>query len=238
MSGHSHWHTIKFKKGQEDAKRSKVFSKFAREITVAARDGGGDLSFNPKLRMVVDKAKSENMPSDSIEKAIKKGTGEIEGIRLEEVLFEAYGPSGIAILIEGITDNSKRTLTDLQQTLLKNGGKLVEAGAVRWMFEKKGIITISVNTEKDKEEIELELIEAGAEDIEFLDDSIEIETKMEELENARKNIESLEYKITNATLAWLPKEKIEGNKEKAYNLFEALDDCEDVKELYSNLLDE
>lgn len=237
MSGHSHWHTIKFKKGQEDAKRSKVFSKFAREITVAARDGGGDLSFNPKLRMVVDKAKSENMPNDSIEKAIKKGTGEIEGVRLEEVLFEAYGPSGIAILIEGITDNSKRTLTELQQILLKNGGKLVEAGAIRWMFEKKGIIAIAIN-EKDKEEIELELIEAGAEDIEFLDDSIEIETKMEELENSRKAIEDLGYKITNATLAWIPKEKLNGNKEKVYSLFEALDDCEDVKEIYSNLLDE
>jgi len=136
MSGHSHWSTIKFKKGIEDAKRSKVFSKFAKEITVAARDGGGDLNFNPRLRMVVEKAKQENMPSDNIDKAIKKGTGELKGETLEEFLFEAYGVEGVALLIEGITDNMNRTINELKQLIAQNGGKMVEAGAIRWMFER------------------------------------------------------------------------------------------------------
>ncbi|MDD4358578.1 MAG: YebC/PmpR family DNA-binding transcriptional regulator [Candidatus Pacebacteria bacterium] len=236
MSGHSHWSTIKHKKGAADAKRSKVFSKFAKEITVVARDGGGDLDFNPRLRMVVEKARSENMPSDSIDKAIKKGTGELKGEILEEFLFEAYGPEGTAILIEGITDNMNRSLNELKQLLSKNGGKMVEAGAVRWMFEKKGIILVK-RGEKSDEDMELDLISAGAQDISILDDVIEVETKLEELDSVKKNIEELGYKIESTSLAWIPNEKIEADKEKNYKLFEALDDSEDVKEIYSNLKD-
>jgi len=236
MSGHSHWSTIKNKKGAEDARKSKIFSKMAREITVAARNGGGDLSFNPKLRMVVDRAKAQNMPNDSIDKAIKKGTGELKGEILEEVLFEAYGPDGIAILIEGITDNNKRTLTELKQILLRNGGKLVNEGAIKWMFEKKGIIVLE-NTNADKDELELELIDLGAEDITFENETIEIITKMEDLENIRKNLEEKNHTIKDASLSWIAKEKIDGNIEKAYKLFEAIDECDDVKEIYSNLND-
>ena len=236
MSGHSHWSTIKNKKGAEDARKSKIFSKMAREITVIAREGGGDLSFNPRLRMVVEKAKAQNMPNDSIDKSIKKGTGELKGEHLEEVLFEAYGPDGIAILIEGITDNNKRTLTDIKQTLLKNGGKLVDAGSVRWMFEKKGIITIE-NHGINQDDFELELIEMGADDISFEEESIEIITKMEDLENIRAQLEEKTYKIKDASLAWIANEKVEADIDKSYKLFEALDDCEDVKEIYSNLKD-
>jgi YebC/PmpR family DNA-binding regulatory protein len=137
MSGHSHWSTIKFKKGVEDAKRSKIFSKLAREITITAKEHGADLDFNPRLKMVIDKAKAANMPSSNIDKAIKKGTGEIKGEILEEFLIEAYGPGNIAILIEGITDNMNRTINELKQIVSKNGGKVVEQGAIKWMFEKK-----------------------------------------------------------------------------------------------------
>lgn len=236
MSGHSHWHTIKNKKGAEDAKKSKTFSKMAREITVAARDGGGDLSFNPKLRMTVERAKAVNMPNDSIDKAIKKGTGELKGEILEEVLFEAYGPDGIAILIEGITDNSKRTITDLKQILSKNGGKLVNEGAIKWMFEKKGVITLN-NSNINQDDFELELIDLGAEDILFEEETIDIITKIEDLENIRKALEEKGYTINDATLSWIANEKILGDVEKAYKLFEAIDECEDVKEIYSNLND-
>mgnify|MGYP001169662052 FL=1 len=234
MSGHSHWSTIKFKKGVEDAKRSKIFSKLAREITVAAREHGADLDFNPRLRMVVDKAKLANMPSDNIDKAIKKGTGELKGGNLEEFLLEAYGPEGVAILIEGITDNMNRTINELKQIVSKNGGKVVEQGAIKWMFEKKGIIVV----QKDNEEMELDLINAGADDISISEDMFIIETKVENLDQTRKNIEKMNYSVKDASLAWIPNERIEGDKEKNYKLFEALDESEDVKELYYNLDDE
>ncbi|MDD4661734.1 MAG: YebC/PmpR family DNA-binding transcriptional regulator [Candidatus Pacebacteria bacterium] len=237
MSGHSHWSTIKFKKGIEDAKRSKVFSKFAKEITVAARDGGGDLNFNPRLRMVVEKAKQENMPSDNIEKAIKKGTGELKGEVLEEFLFEAYGIDGVAILIEGITDNINRTVNELKQTIAQNGGKMVEAGAIRWMFDKKGVIDVKQG-EKDDEETELDLISAGAEDISKEEDLFIVETKVENLDSTRKNLESMGYKIESSTLSWIPKERVTANQEKNYKLFEALDDSDDVREFYYNLNEE
>ncbi len=234
MSGHSHWSTIKFKKGVEDAKRSKVFSKLAREITVAVKEHGADLDFNPRLKMVIDKAKAANMPSLNIERAIKKGTGEIKGEVLEEFLIEAYGPGNIAILIEGITDNMNRTINELKQIVSKNGGKVVEQGAIKWMFEKKGIIVV----QKDNEEMELDLINAGADDISISEDMFIIETKVENLDQTRKNIEKMNYSVKDASLAWIPNERIEGDKEKNYKLFEALDESEDVKELYYNLDDE
>lgn len=237
MSGHSHWSTIKFKKGVEDAKRSKIFSKLAKEITVAAREHGADLDFNPRLRMVVDKAKLANMPSDNIDKAIKKGTGELKGGNLEEFLLEAYGPEGVAILIEGITDNMNRTINELKQIISKNGGKVVESGAIRWMFEKKGLIYVKKG-ERNDEEMELDLISAGADDISILEDMFIVETKVEELDNVKKNIESMDYKIENASLSWIPNERINADKDKNYKLFEALDESEDVKEFYYNLNEE
>jgi YebC/PmpR family DNA-binding regulatory protein len=234
MSGHSHWSTIKFKKGIEDAKRSKIFSKFAKEITIAARDGGGDLDFNPRLRMIIEKAKASNMASDSIDKAIKKGTGELKGEALEEFLFEAYGPEGVAILIEGITDNINRTVNELKQIISKNGGKMVEAGAIRWMFQKKGLIYVK----KINEEMELDLINAGADDISNSNEMFIVETKVEELDNVKKSIEGMNYEVESASLAWIPNERINADKDKNYKLFEALDESEDVREFYYNLNDE
>jgi YebC/PmpR family DNA-binding regulatory protein len=167
MSGHSHWHSIRFKKGVADAKKSKIFSKLAREISIAARDGGADLTFNPKLRTIVDKAKLANMTSESIERAIKKGSGELEGCSYEEFILEAYGPNGTAIIIEGITDNKNRSLGEIKIILSQNNGKMVEEGAIKWMFDKKGVIIINKENVKDKEEIELILIESGAENFEW-----------------------------------------------------------------------
>ncbi len=236
MSGHSHWSTIKFKKGREDALRSKVFSKFAKEITVAAKDGGGDLDFNPKLRMIVEKARTENMPSDNIDKAIKKGTGELKGDALEEFLFEAYGPGGVAILIEGITDNMNRTFNEMRVTIAQNGGKLVESGALKWMFEKKGLIEIKKG-EKNDEDMELDFISAGADDISIEEDTFIVETKLEDFDKVRKGIEGMGYKIDTFSLPWIAKEKVEADKEKNYKLFEALDESEDVKDFYYNLND-
>jgi YebC/PmpR family DNA-binding regulatory protein len=184
--------------------------------------------------MVIDKAKAANMPSSNIDKAIKKGTGEIKGEILEEFLIEAYGPGNIAILIEGITDNMNRTINELKQIVSKNGGKVVEQGAIKWMFEKKGIIVV----QKDNEEMELDLINAGADDISISEDMFIIETKVENLDQTRKNIEKMNYSVKDASLAWIPNERIEGDKEKNYKLFEALDESEDVKELYYNLDDE
>ncbi|MDD3032699.1 MAG: YebC/PmpR family DNA-binding transcriptional regulator [Candidatus Pacebacteria bacterium] len=236
MSGHSHWSTIKFKKGREDALRSKVFSKFAKEITVAAKDGGGDLDFNPKLRMIVEKARAENMPSDNIDKAIKKGTGELKGDALEEFLFEAYGPGGVAILIEGITDNMNRTFNEMKLLIAQNGGKLVESGALKWMFERKGLINVK-RGEKSDEDVELDLISAEADDISMEDDVFVVETKIEDFDKVRKNIEEMGYKIDSYSLSWIAKEKIDADKEKNYKLFEALDESEDVKDFYYNLND-
>lgn len=235
MSGHSHWKTIKNKKGAADAKKGQVFSKISREITLAAREGGGDITFNNKLRMVVEKAHSFNMPADNIERSIKKGTGELEGGALESVLFEAYGPGGIAIIIEGITDNKNRALSDVKQILSQNGGKLVGEGGVQWMFEKKGVIVIN---QANKEEAELQAIEAGADDVAWDEDSLNVYTKPEDLEKVKKALEEKGMKIESASFELVAKENMtvnEKDKEAAQRLFEALDESESVQEIYSNL---
>ena len=236
MSGHSHFHNIKLKKGAEDAKRSKLFSKLSKEISVAVKDGGTDVAFNPKLRSIVDKAKGLNMPNDSIDKAIKRGSGELEGATFEEFLMEAYGPDNMAILIEGITDNMNRTFNEMRVNIAQNGGKLVESGALKWMIEKKGLIEIKKG-EKDDEEMELDFISAGADDISIEDDTFIVETKLEDFDKVRKGIEGMGYKISNFSLPWIAKEKVEADKEKNYKLFEALDESEDVKDFYYNLND-
>lgn len=240
MSGHSHWSTIKHKKGAADARKSKVFSRLAREIMVAAKEGGSDINFNPKLRMTVDRAKEENMPTDNIERSIKKGTGEIEGAILEEVIFEAYGPGGTAIIIEGITDNKNRTLTEIKQILNQNNGKLTGEGAVRWMFEKKGVIVVKKPEDQSviKEDLELTAIESGAEDISWHDDVLIIYTKPEELENIRRSLKNKKIHPESVSLDWLAKKNIaveEKTKVACQKLFEALDKNDSVQEIYSNL---
>ena len=236
MSGHSHFASIKHKKGIADEKRGKAFSKMARVISVAAKEGGGDPDSNYKLRMTIDQAKEINMPKDNIERAIKKGTGELAGEKLESVTFEAYGPGKIAIIIEGITDNKNRTLGEIKQILTKYNGKLAGEGSVKWMFERKGTIVID-SSQKPKEELEIEAIEAGAEDIlEHADDFINVYTKPEDLEKVKKNLQEKEIKIESSYLDWVAKEKVEAeNKESLEKLFEALDDNDAVQGIYSDL---
>jgi YebC/PmpR family DNA-binding regulatory protein len=231
MSGHSHAKTVARTKGAEDAKRSAAFSKMTRLISVAARDGG-DPASNPKLRVAIDQARQVNMPKENIERAIKKGTGELEGENLEEFTFEALGPGGIALIIEGITDNKNRSLGDVKQILNQHQGKLAGEGSVKWMFERKGCIVVE---KKDKEKLELQAIDAGAEDIKEREEFIEIYTKAEELDQVKKNLEEQGIKIDSASLDWVPKEEVEASKESAEKLFEALDDNDAVQNIYSNI---
>ncbi len=240
MSGHSHFKTIKYQKAIVDAKRSKVFSKLAREITIAAREGG-DPEFNSKLRLAIERGKSLNLSTENIERAIKRGAGELAGEKLEEVLFEAYGPGGIAIIIEGITDNKNRTLGEIKQILNQNSGKLAGEGSVKWMFERKGCITINIKNQISnikKEELEMSAIEAEAEDVYWHDDLLDIYTGTEDLAKIKKILEGRGIKIDSASLDWIAKEEIslsEKNKESCQRLFEVLDENEAVQEIYSNI---
>jgi YebC/PmpR family DNA-binding regulatory protein len=240
MSGHSHWAGIKYKKGIEDKKRGQAFSKISRQISVAAREGT-DPNINPKLRLAIEQAKSINMPKDKIEKAILRGAGKLAGEKLELVLFEAYGPGGIAIIIEGITDNKNRTLGEIKQILNQNNGKLVGEGSVKWMFERKGCLTINIKNQKLKiknGDLELLTIEAGAQDLYWHDNILDVYTKVEDLEKVKKNLEEKGVEIESASLDWVAKEEIsldEKTKEVCQKLFEALDENEAVQGIYSNL---
>jgi len=242
MSGHSHAKTIKHDKEIADQKRGNIFSKFARQISLAVRDKGSNPETNSSLRFAIERAKSFNMPKENIERAIKKGTGELAGENLEKILFEAYGPGDIAIIVEGITDNKNRALGEIKNIINDYNGKLVGEGSVKWMFERRGLITITLNNEtqnpKTKEELEMKTIEAGADDIYWQDDLLEIYTKPEDLEKVKKNLEAQNIKIESALLGWLAKEEIAvdaKDKERAEKLFNALDDNEAVQEIYSNL---
>lgn len=236
MSGHSKWAQIKHKKAITDAKKSKIFSKLAALITIAAREKGGDASMNPKLRLAVEKARAMNMPMGNIERAIKRGTGEIEAGNLEELLLEAYGPGGKAILISAITDNKNRALAEIKHILNEYGGKFASSGSVRWMFEEKGKIILE--NQKLNEDTELKIIEAGAEDIKVERGEIIILTKPGDLELVKQEIIKAKMGISEINLDFIPKtsEKISEEERGAYEkLFEALDEQQDVEEIYSNI---
>ncbi|MFA5228315.1 MAG: YebC/PmpR family DNA-binding transcriptional regulator [Candidatus Paceibacterota bacterium] len=233
MSGHSHFHNIKLKKGAEDAKKSKLFSKLSKEISVAVKDGGTDIAFNPKLRSIVDKAKALNMPNDSIDKAIKRGSGELEGATFEEFLMEAYGPDGIAVLIEGITDNKNRSINEIKLLISQKGGKTVNEGAIKWMFERRGVIGGTSSLPRD--DFELIAIEAGADDISYEDEHPIIYTKPEDLEKVRKELEESNFKIEFSNLEWVPKENVSADEEKCSKFIEAIDEHEDVSNIYTNI---
>jgi YebC/PmpR family DNA-binding regulatory protein len=242
MSGHSHSKTIKHQKELTDKKRGQIFSKMVRMISVAVKEAGPNSETNTKLKVAIEKAKEFNMPKENIERAIKQASGGAEGANFEEVVFEAYGPAGVAIIIEGVTDNKNRTLGEIKQILNQNGGKLTQEGAVRWMFERKGAITINcksqIENQQNKEDLELKAIEAGAQDIYRYNDALDVYTTVEGLENVKKNLENQGIKIEGASLDWVPKEEIilgEKDKETAQKLFEALDENDDVQEIYSNL---
>ncbi|OGZ73879.1 MAG: transcriptional regulator [Candidatus Staskawiczbacteria bacterium RIFCSPLOWO2_01_FULL_38_12b] len=237
MSGHSHFKTVAATKNANDAKKGKIFSKMARVITIAVKEKGADVTSNIQLKAAIEKAKEFNMPKENIERAIKKGTGELASENLEEVSFEGLGAGGVAIIIDGITDNKNRTLGEIKGILSQYGGKMAGEGAVRWMFERRGFI-LANSGGKLKEDLELSIIEAGAEDFTWNGDNLEIYTKPENLETVKKNLEQKQIKIESASLNWVAKEEIlleEKNKEKIQKLFEALDENDAIQDIYSNL---
>ena len=238
MSGHSHFSTIKRAKEITDKKRGKIFSKLAKMISIAAKTGLPDPASNPKLRMAVEKAREVNMPKDNIERAIKKGSGELEGDKLEEVIFEGFGPAGIALIITGITDNKNRMLGEIKQILNQNNGKMAGEGAVKWMFERKGAIVITTDANTNKEELEMKAIEAGAEDINWHDNTLDVYTKTENLEAVKKSLEEKGLKIESSSLDFVAKEQVElddKKKNSCNKLFEALDENDDVQDIYANI---
>lgn len=236
MSGHSKWATIKRQKGAADAKRSTVFTKLANTITVAAR-GGGDPSMNFSLRLAIDKARQANMPKDNIERAIKRGTGELGGAQFEEVMYEAYGPAGTGILIEAGTDNRNRTSAEVKAVFNKLGGKLAEAGAVSYQFKKRGTITLAVEG-KDKEEMEMAIIEAGADDFEEQGDVVMVYTEPTDLDKVRKSLEEMGFGASEVGFSWEPAMTVTIEDEKTagqmLRLMESLEDLDDVTSVSSN----
>ncbi len=236
MSGHSKWSTIKRKKGVADAKRGKIFTTIIKEITIAARLGGGDESANPRLRQAIAKAKSANMPADNIKRAIKKGTGELPGINYEEAVYEGYGPAGVAIIMEILTDNKKRTVAGIRHLMSKYGGNLGENGSVAWMFDKKGQIVVEKNDYAEETMFDI-VLECGAEDFETEDNEFIIITNPGDLMEVKDNLEAKEVVVRSADIELVPKnlQKVEGNDvEKVINLMEALEDNEDIKNVYAN----
>ncbi len=236
MSGHSKWATIKRKKAATDAKRSKVFTTIIKEITIAAREGGGDAESNPRLRQAVSNAKSANMPSDNITRAVKKGTGELPGVNYEESTYEGYGPAGVAIFMECLTDNKKRTVAEIRHLITKYGGNLGENGSVAWMFDKKGQITLKGNDLVEDTVFEAAL-EAGAEDFEAEGETFIISTDPGDLMSVRDTLERLGYEIESANVDMIPNnlQKVDSGKEPSVlNLLEALEDHDDIKAVYTN----
>ena len=236
MSGHSKWHTIKHKKGALDAKRGKLFTKLIREMTIAARIGGGDPDANPRLRTAVDKAKAANMPADNITRAIKKGTGELEGTTYEELLLEGFGPGGVAILVEGSTDNRNRTVSEIRHLFTKNGGNLGGAGSVAYMFKPKGVIAIAADKTTEEKLMEIAL-EAGAEDIESESQGFTVYTTQHDFEAVRDAIKKAGIEPDEAEVKKLAENNValEGTKaQQLLKLVEALDDHDDVQNVWDN----
>ena len=235
MSGHSKWATTKHQKARTDSKRSNLFTKLANLISVAAR-GGGDPTMNFSLRLAIDKAKTANMPRDNIDRAIKRGTGELGGARVEEIIYKAYGPQGTAILIEALSDNKNRSAAEIKAVLNKLGGKLASSGAVAYQFERKGII--KAKSSLDEEGAELAIIDSGAQDYEKIGDGYLISTKMEELKTVQDKLVTAGFQVESADLSWEPKETVvldEEQSEKVIKLLEALDDLDDISNVNSNL---
>ena len=237
MSGHSKWSTIKRKKAAVDSKRGKIFTTLIKEITIAARESGGDAGTNPRLRQAVSSARDANMPQDNIKRAIMKGTGELPGVTYEECTYEGFGPGGVAIFMEVLTDNKNRTVAEIRHLITKYGGNLGENGSVSWMFDKKGQIIIS-KVDQNEDNLFEDSINAGAEDFDEDEDNFIVNTAPLEMMNVRKTLEDNGYKIDSAKVEMLPKNlhKIDKVKsEKAIMLLETIEDHEDIKSVYTNL---
>jgi len=237
MAGHSKWANIKHKKGAADAKRGKIFTKLIKEITVAARMGGGDIEGNPRLRAAVTTAKTVNMPKDNIARAIKKGTGELEGEIYDEILYEGYGPGGVAVLVECMTDNRNRTVADIRHYFAKSNGNLGEAGCVAWMFDKKGVIQVEKAGVNEEELMDLAL-EAGAEDVVEEESEFQVLTAPEEFETVREALEQAGVAMAGAEVSMVPKNTVEVTEENVarslMKLLENLEDHDDVQNVHAN----
>ncbi|MFH1291936.1 MAG: YebC/PmpR family DNA-binding transcriptional regulator [bacterium] len=238
MSGHSKWHNIQARKGKQDAKRSGMFSKISKMITVAVRSGGGDMDTNFSLRLAIDRAKAGGFPKDNIDRAIKSGTGELKGNQIEEVSYECYGPGGVAILVKGFTDNKNRTVSDIKHILSKNGGSMGGSGSVIWMFDQRGVVVVDKGKISDREEFELEMMDAGAEEIQDIEDNkIKIDTKIENLKMALDKLKNLVIESEESGMEWVAKDKVKVGSDvesKLNNLFEHLTDHDDVEDFYTN----
>jgi len=236
MSGHSKWASIKHKKAAVDAKRGKMFTRFIKEITVAAKLGGGDPEANPRLRQAIDGAKSVNMPNDNIKKAILRGTGELEGVNYEEIPYEGYGPGGVAILVETMTDNKNRTVADIRHVFTKYNGNLGEQGCVSWMFSKKGLIIIPKNAIEEDELLEL-VLESGAEDMRVEDNVYEVITTVEDYDNVINAVKEKNISTDSAELSMIPSTfiELEGKQaEQMLKLLEKIEDIDDVQNVWAN----
>ncbi len=236
MSGHNKWANIKHRKMAQDAKRSKIFTKLIREIIVAAREGGGDPDKNPRLRAAIERARAANMPKENIERAIKRGTGELEGEILYEITYEAYAPGGVALFIKVVTNNKNRSAQEVRHILSKHGGNLAESGSVSWIFERKGIINVPRDKVEDVEELAMIAIDAGAEDIKDDDDPIQIITSPENLSAVRDAIVNAGYEV-DASISYIPKNTVKvtgADAEKLLKLLNALEELDDVQEVISN----
>lgn len=236
MSGHSKWATIKRKKAAVDAKRGKIFTKLIKEITIAAREGGGDPEGNPRLRLAIDNAKASNMPAENIERAIKKATGELEGVTYHELTYEGYAPAGVAVLVEVATDNKNRTVAEVRHIFSKNGGSLGESGSVAWMFDRKGVITLPRQNKSEEQILEI-ILDAGADDLQTEKEFFEVQTSVEAFDSVRKTLIENGLDIENASLQWIARNQVPvtgEDAEKVMKLIESLEDNDDVQNVYSN----
>lgn len=236
MGGHSHWSTIKRQKGAADAKRGQLFTRLSKEIVVAAREGGGDPDMNPRLRLAIEKARADNMPADNIKRAIERGTGGGEGADLQEIMLEGYGPGGVAIIIQTLTDNRNRTVAAVRTTLSRGGGNMGESNSVAWQFETKGMIGLDVG-DADPEEVALQAIDAGADDVRVDGQFVEVYTAPTELDQVRRQLADAGLKVASADLSQIPKNTIpldEKDAAQALKLLDQIEDLDDVQKVYSN----
>ena len=236
MSGHSKWSTIKHKKAAKDAKKGKLFTKFIKEITVAARMGGGDLNSNPRLRTAVLSARAQSMPGENIERAIKKGTGELEGVTYEEIQYEGYGPGGVAIIAQVLTDNKNRTVSEIRRLFAKHGGNLGETGSVAWMFEKKGLIAVEKSQVEEDRLMDV-VLDAGAEDVREEDEIFEVVTRPEDCEKVKERLDQEKIPVSSAQVTLVPKNTVDvdaKNVEQVLKLSEELEDHDDVQNVAAN----
>ena len=238
MAGHSKWANIKHKKKKEDKRRAKLFSKLSKKIAVAAREGGGDPEKNPDLRMVIDKARDNNMPNENIERAIKRGTGNLEGVNYEEFVYEGYGPGGVALYLELMSDNRNRTASELRHILSERGGNLGQSGCVAWMFERKGQYIMDLDsTDLNEDELMLEALEAGAEDVLVEGNTVTIYSDPTEYEQVKENLEKKGFDFNSTDIAMIPNNNVKLDKsdaKKMLKLMDELEDHDDVQEIYAN----